>query len=102
MYHWRFETHIILQKLTCFFNEKNLHIWFAWKFIIKNLYFITYYLKIYENTYELNFFNWHYHPIMGSIQNMEIMFQNWKSTVLTKDLHLTPIGAFYCECTLNT
>jgi hypothetical protein len=40
---------------------------------------------------KLNFLNWRYHPIMGSIQNMEIMFPNWKSTVLTKDLNWGPI-----------
>jgi hypothetical protein len=32
---------------------------------------------------------------------MEAMFQTWKSTVLKKDLHLGPIGSFYCECTQN-
>ncbi len=60
---------------------------------------ITYFLKIHENTRELNFWSCHYHPIMGPIQNMEAMFQTWKNIVLRKDLHSRPIGSFYYECT---
>ncbi len=41
---------------------------------------------------------WHYHSIMGPIQNMEAMFQTWKSTILRKDLHTGPIGSFPYEC----
>ncbi len=78
----------------------NLHIWFIWKFITKKIDFNTYCLKIHGNTCELNFWSWHYHPIMGPIQNMEAMFQTWKNIVLWKDLHLGLTSSFYCECTL--
>jgi hypothetical protein len=37
---------------------------------------------------------------MDPIQNMEAMFQIWKNIVFRNDLHLGPIGSFYCECTL--
>ncbi len=40
---------------------------------------ITYCLKIDGNTCELNFLNWHYHSIMGPIQNMEAVLQTWKN-----------------------
>jgi len=53
----------------------NLHIWFTWKFIIRKIDLITHCLKIHENTGELNFWSWDYHPIMGPIQNMKAMFQ---------------------------
>jgi hypothetical protein len=36
---------------------------------------------------------------MGPIQNMEAIFQTWKNIVFKKDLHMGPIGSFYCECT---
>jgi hypothetical protein len=62
---------------------------------------ITYCLKIHGNTCELNFLSWHYHSIMSPIQNMEAMFQTWKSLVLKKDMHLGPTRSFYCECTQN-
>jgi hypothetical protein len=45
----------------------------SWK-----IYLITYCLKIHGNTCELNFWSWHYHPIMGLIQNMEATFQTSK------------------------
>jgi len=35
---------------------------------------------------------------MGSIQNMEAMFQTWKNIVFKQDLHLGPISSFYYEC----
>jgi len=54
---------------------------------------------LFKNSCELNFWNWHYHPIMGAIQNIEAMFQTWKNIILRKDLHLGPISSFYRECT---
>jgi len=88
IYHWMFETHIILKILTC------LHIWFTWKFIIKNRFNYI----LFKNSWK-HMWICHYHPIMGPIQNMEAMFQTWKNIVLRKDLHLGSTGSFYCECT---
>jgi hypothetical protein len=69
-----------------------------WKIIIKKIDLITYCLKIHGNTCELNFWNWHFNPIMSRIQNMEAMFQTWKNIIFKKDLHLGPTSSFYCEC----
>ncbi len=99
MYHWRFETHILLKILTCLLLLKSIHLIFL-KFIIKKIDLITYFLKIHGNTCELHFWSWHYHPIRGPIQNMEAMFQTWKNVVFQKDLHLGPTNSFYCDYTL--
>jgi len=80
----------------------NLQIWFTWKFIIRKINLITNCLKIHGNTFELNFWNWDYHLIMGPIQNMEAMFQTWKWIVLKKYLHFGATNSFYYECTLHT
>jgi hypothetical protein len=69
------------------------------KFYHSKIDLITCCSKIHGNTCELNFWSWHYHPIMGLIQNMEAMFQTWKNIVFKNDLHLRLIGSFYCECT---
>ncbi len=91
--------HILFLKYWYVYFCWNLHIWFTWKFIIKKINLITHCLKIHGNTCELNFWSWHYHPIMGPIQNMEAMFQIFKKIILRKDLHMGLTSSFYCECT---
>jgi len=66
---------------------------------LKNKFNYILFKNSWKNTCELSFWNWHYHPIMGPIQNMEAMFQTWKNIIFKKDLHLGPTSSFYYECT---
>jgi hypothetical protein len=63
---------------------------------------VTYCFESEENTCELNFWSWHYHPIMGSIQNMDDAPPNsLKDSNASLEVK-TMEGVGVCSLTCNT